>query len=272
MPDTSTSQEPVPSRRRARWPWILGGAVAAALVLAVAGLVITFFVVMSRPIPEFPSLTQNPDPSLHGTVAYFDDQTMCVRAISASGATSRQVLCIESQDPSEAAMVGKDVGANLFWRDDNRLEITLFRMTDGGPDPVFTPAWQKVVDVVTGAVEETPIAEVSPTPTTNAHPTTSPDGATVSTESDGGHAVVTLTDSSGTRTLVDVTGSPETYAIQPAYWAPDFGWIIANDNRTLVITPTDPSNTRILLPALTMFYGYDALSRVAVTGADLLTQ
>ena len=266
------SASPVEVPRRRRTALIVALSTVGAIVIVAVVFAIMFVVAMSRPVPEFPSLASTPDPSLHGTVAYFDDQRMCVRVISASGAQSKDVLCIASQQPSEAAKVGKDVGVNLFWRDDNRLEMTLYRMTEGGPNPIFTPAWQKVADVVTGAIVETPLSDVATAPNTNAHPTVTPDGAALSTTSDSGHVVVTLTDSSGTRDLLNVTGPPETYGIAEAYWAPDFRWAVTTDGRVLVITPSNPGVTRVLIPAMTMFYGDDALSRYTVTGADLLTQ
>ena len=52
----------------------------------------------------------------------------------------------------------------LVWRADGRLEVTGLLMKVGpetaGKAPVYTAAWQKVVDVRTGKVEDVPTAQL----------------------------------------------------------------------------------------------------------------
>jgi len=75
--------------RSRRWlPWAIGGAVLV-LVLVAAGIGVALFSSPLRPNPEFASLADAPDPSLSGTVAYFDDESLCVRVVAAAGQPNR---------------------------------------------------------------------------------------------------------------------------------------------------------------------------------------
>ena len=264
MGDTAT--------RSRRWvPWAIGGG-ALLVLLAAAGAGAVIFSSLFRPDPEFVSLALVPDPSLSGTVAYFDDESLCVRVVAAAGQPNREAYCLEDQEPSAAEKEGKDVGVDIEWLTDDRLQHTLYRMIAASGAPVFEAAWRRIVDIRTGKVEEVPYAEIAGVVPEHACVTTSPAGERIVTESDSGHAVVTLVTPAGERTLLDVRGNPETYGIADACWAPHYEWIATNDTRMLVITPGDPSVTRALTPPMTTFYGYDALAWYAITDADLLTE
>lgn len=254
---------------RSLW-WIAGFAILAVIIALLA--VIAFAVVVqSRPDPEFPSLALAPDPSLSGTVAYFDDESQCVRVVAAAGQPNRRVYCVPAQQSASAEKEGKDIGIDMEWLPDDRLQLTMYRMTAQPPDPAFTPAWRRVVDVRSGAVEEVPRADFAGAQPRSDCVSTSPSGERIVTESSEGHATITLVNGDTERTLLDVRGNPETYAIADACWAPGFGWIAAHDSRLLVIVPSDPPTTRVLTPPMTTFYGWDALSWYAITGEDLLT-
>lgn len=262
------SETATPTRR---WlPWAIGGGVLV-LVLAAGGLGIALVSSLFRPDPEFVSLALVPDPTLSGTVAYFDDESLCVRVVAAAGQPNREAYCLEDQAPSAAQKEGKDVGVDIAWLPDDRLQLTLYRMVNDPKAVLFAPAWRRIVDVTTGKVEEVPLSDfVDETPSRTCV-TTSPAGERIVTESDSGHAVVTLVTESGQRTLLDVRGNSETYGIDEACWAPHFQWIATSDTRMLVITTGDSPVTRSLTPPMTTFYGYDALSWYAITAADLLT-
>lgn len=263
------SETATPSRR---WlPWAIVGGVLV-LVVAAVGIAVALVSSLFRPDPDFTSLALVPDPSLSGTVAYFDDESLCVRVVAAAGQPNREAYCLEDQTPSAAAKEGKDVGVDIEWLPDDRLQLTLYRMAAQEGPPVFTPEWRRIVDVTTGEVEEVPLADVTGETPARTCVTTSPAGERIVTESDGGHAVVTLITASGERTLLDVRGNPETYGISEACWAPNFQWIATNDTRMLVITIDEPPLTRTLTPPMTTFYGYDALSWYAVTDADLVSE
>lgn len=270
MTTTQSQQAPQHERSRASLAsWLL----AIALVLVIGAGVLTFLFIrtVSQPDPVFSSLVQNPDVSITGTVAYYDDSSRCIRITAASGARSKDIYCLEDQKTSDAEKSGKWVGAHLFWRPDNTLEVTEFRMVQGGPDPIFEPAWQKVFNVADGTSTDTPLAKVAKTPTPDSRPTLSPSGEQLATESSDGKVKVTLTDKSGnSKTLLNAKGNFETYSLkEDAFWSPDFTWVIANDNHVLVITPNDQPTTRQLTPALTSDYGYDALHWFDVTSKNL---
>ena len=196
--------------------------VAAAIVTAVAVIVVAALVGSSRQVPAFPSLAGAPNRTLQGTVAYYADATSCVKVVAASGEPSRNVLCIPGQDPAEAEELGKLVGPQLVWRPDGRLEVTMFRLTDP-PGPSFSPGWQKVVDVRTGAVQEVPSQQLPSQPNLGTQPTVSPDGRRITTTSDDdGRVEIVLHEGDRSRVLLSAHGPGEgTYHMATAFWAPN---------------------------------------------------
>lgn len=253
--------EHAPGGRRARrWIWV----VAAVIVAGIGGFVLWALVDSAwfhsgerQPVPSFPSLIDSPDPSLGGTVAYFDNGTSCVRIIAASGAASEDVYCLTADDLRLSPQDGKPAGPQLVWAPDGRLEVTLFRWMpskDTESPPPMAAEWQKLVDVTTGAVEEVPDDRLPAEPLDPEPPTVNDRGDEVRTDFDAltGQGDVTLSTSSGARTLLTVRGPGEyTYGLDPAFWAPDGEWIVLTDSgeggRILVITPSDPSTTRVLV-------------------------
>lgn len=245
-----------PPRRRRRIRIAVGvvvGAFALFWVVVGLGMVISHWQ-ESRPIPSFPSLADHPDPTLSGTVAYYDAQSGCIRIVAAAGQPSKQVWCLPKEGPSTWLKVGKPAGPQLVWRKDGRLEVTVFRWTpsaDKKSAPALRPGWQKLVDVRTGAVENVPTARVPSSPNLTTESTTSPSGDRITWTSDPptGKVKVFVTDASGSkRTLLSVHGPGEyTYQFGPVFWAPNYQWIAAaDDGRILVITPTDPAAIRVL--------------------------
>jgi hypothetical protein len=232
---------------RRRWPLILG-VVVGVLVVAVAVLTFAFLREVGRPVPAFPLLADAPDPTLVGTVAYTADSG-CVRIVAAAGKPSKDVYCIPPMNVDEAEKMGKEMGPQLVWRDDDRLEITMFRMAEM-PGPDFRPGWQRIVDVRTGEVTEVPEDQVPSEPDLTTRPSRDPEGREVSFTSDpaSGRISVDLTEGEVTRTVLSAQGPPNyTYGLDAAFWAPDWSWIAADDGRILVITPDDPSVTRVLV-------------------------
>jgi hypothetical protein len=273
-PPQASSGAPVPGRRIS--PIVVAGAVAASVALLIGAIFVFAHVVEGRPVPSFPSLVTQPDPSLHGTVAYYADQTHCVRMIAASGLSSKDVLCLPAQDPKTAAQLGKEAGPQLVWRADGRLEITMFRMRVGkAPGPAFSAGWQKVVDVRTGQVQDTPAADVPSSPNKATQPAVNAAGRQVTFSSDApsGRVKVVVTDATGSHTVLSAHGPGEYgYQLTAAFWSPDGSWIAADDGRILVITPGPPPRTRLLIDpsGSASFSGEPGLARFAVTGADLL--
>jgi hypothetical protein len=221
------------------------GIAAAALLAAVGVGAAVGFALRTTAEPSFPSLQDEPQAEFQGTVAYYSDSSGCVRIMAAAGQPSMDVYCIPEEPQEVKEEKGKPLGPHLAWLPDGRISITMYRMT-AVPGPEVLPGWQRLVDVRTGAVEEVPEADVPQTAPVIEHPTVSPTGAELTTVSEGGAAVISLTQGGQTRVILDVTGDPKSYRMAPAYWAPDFTWVAADDGRILIIDPADPATTWIL--------------------------
>jgi len=261
--------------QRRRWPVVVVSA-TAVVVVALIGVVAWGLFGPGRERPRFPSLVEQPDPSLHGTVAYVDDRSGCVTLIAVSGVASRELLCLPPFDPADAQAKGKPTGPQLVWRDGTHLEVTMFRMADK-PGPDVRPGWQKVVDVRTGDVVDTPADEVPGAADLGTRPSVGADGERIETESDAasGHVVVRLVAADGTRrTLLDVRGPGEyTYGLVAAFWGPDGRTVFVDDGSILVVTTGAQPVVRTLTEqSRNVVFGADdpLQSRFAVTAVDLL--
>lgn len=264
--------------RRRRWSWVVG-AVAMVVVGFAAWIAFNVFVDESRPVPPFPSLADQPDRSLQGTVAYTDSNG-CVRLVAAAGTPSKEVYCLPPEDTSKAPQVGKEVGPQLVWLPDGRLEITMFRMNPSSMEgsktaPELIAGWQKILDVRTGKLEDVPTSEVPSEPNLTTEPTVSPDGQRVTATSDQmtGKVKVVLSDDTGSRTLLSAHGPGKYMYSMRAFWAPSWQWIAADDGRILVITTDDPSTTRVLVdePGAGRSGGTVDAASFAVTADNILT-
>lgn len=256
--------------RRPRPLTVLLVSVGVVVVVAVVLVAVQLFQAVSWQRPEYPSLAANPDPSLHGTVAYLSDSTSCVRVVAAAGRPDKEVYCLPEPDIEVAKQLGKEQGPQLVWREDGRLEVTMFRMTDP-PGPSFNPGWQRIVDVRTGEVEDVPAADVPSEANRQTHPMVNDAGQELELTSADGDVELTLVDDTGRRTLLSVDSNPEAgYHMPAAFWAPDGKWIAADDGRILVIVPDDPPVIRVLTEDSSQGRFEGELSRFAVTDADLL--
>lgn len=269
MDTSATPETPVEDERPRGHPrrWVRVVAAVAAVVLVTVGVLVVVEVAReaSRKVPAFPSLVAHPDPQLKGTVAYFAADG-CVHVVQASGTGDRSVHCLpQGQDPEEAKRLGKLIGPQLRWRDDGRLEVTMFRMPMG-PQGEWGAGYQQLVDVATGAVEDVPVSEAPTTPTNGSDTAVASDGrtATIVSKPDSGHAEVRVRDADGsTRTVLSARG-PRFYAISSLEWSPDGRWIAADDGRILVIDPGPTPTTRILVKPADNGFGAENL-RFAVT-------
>ena len=252
------------------------GAVIA--VIAAVALVVGFltFRSLTRPVPQFASLAEQPDRSLQGTVAYFADQVRCVKIVAAAGGPAKTVFHLPEMDVQQAVKQGKEIGPQLVWLPGGRLQVTMFRMTPPskpGAVPAFHRGWQKIIDVRTGKVEDVPAADIPSQPNRQTHPMVSPTGQRISWTSDSGRVKVTLTDRNGSsRTLLSVQGpSDYTYWLGAAFWAPNWQWIAADDGRILIITTGHTPVTRVLTSESSQVAFDPDLARFAVTGTSILT-
>ena len=265
-------------RRHHPWRWVAGILVGLVVVLIVG--VVVGIRSESRPIPSWPSLAEDPDPTLRGTVAYTAPDG-CVRVIAASGARSKQVLCIPEQDMAKAPSEGKQAGPQLAWRSDGRLEVTMFhwKVAAEGEDakkgpPDEEPLWQKLVDVRTGKVTEVPESQLPRHPRAVDGPSEAPDGRVVRWSSDpaSGRVKVWLETADGSRTLMAARGPGKYgYGLDTASWSPTWDWVAADDGqRILVITTGAQPTTRVLVDGRGMGSGGTAGPTFAVTDQDLL--
>ena len=255
------------SDRWSIWPFIVGAVALAAVV--VGFFVVRDLIAYGRPVPEFPSLADDPDSSLHGTVAYFAMDTEpktqinsgCVRVVAAAGSPSRDVLCLTDE--------GYDTGPQLAFLPYGRLEVTMFSWPTDQP---LVVAWQKIVDVRTGETEDVSAAQIPAAPVAMG-PTATPAGERITATSQGNSAELVLTDADGgSRTLWSAEVSPE-YSIK-AFWAPDWEWVLACDGRLLVVTIDDPAQVRVLVAETGGLGGWGSteppLALFAVTDLNLL--
>jgi hypothetical protein len=77
-----------PVRRRRRWPWVVGAVVLLAIAVLAVALVQDIRASL-RSLPSFASLAESPDPTLEGTIAYYDGTTGCVRIAVAQRHSTR---------------------------------------------------------------------------------------------------------------------------------------------------------------------------------------
>lgn len=242
--------------------------VAGVALLIATGIGVRVFTAMGPGAePSFPALEEQPQTQFRGTVAYYSDSSGCVRIMAASGGPTRDVYCIPDEPIEAKEEMGKPIGPHLAWLPDGQISVTMYRMPDE-PGPEVLPGWQRIVDVRSGAVEEVPASYVPQTAPVIDHVTVTPDGAQLTTTSDEGVAVVSVTEGGRTRVLLEVSGDPRTYRMAPAYWSPDFSWIAADDGRILIIDPTDPATTWVLTDDARITAD-ERFDRFAITAEDI---
>ncbi len=224
--------------RRIRWAERSGqrGVWVLVLVVFLAGLAVGGFFLGRdlwnglKPTPEFTLLSEQPDDSLVGTVAFIATRgdRVCVDVISASGRNRREAACF-SATPDY-----------LEWQVDQRLRVLSF-----GPLERPQDRWGRIVDVVTGEVIDVPLAEVPEEGP--AVSTSGPLGQVITSESSGGRLHIDLTADRTTRRLLSVS-APSTYTVGGFVWSTTGAWFVGKDDldQVLLVTTADPSSTRVL--------------------------
>ena len=262
-------------RRRPRVRTVLL-AVAALAALVLGSLIVRDVLDWMKKPPSFSSLSGSPDPSLRGTVAYFDGfDNGCVRVIAAAGAPAKDVLCFPDDVDVE---VDGGVGPELTWLADGRLQVTIYEWS-GVSDDInqITGAWSKIIDVATGDASDVSADQVPRRPTPATDPSPAANGDSVECTSGGGRIEITQRTSGSSRVLLSAKGNPDYRLAGPCIWSPDGQWILAqeaDEGRLLLVTTTDPAETRVLAqrPGCVGSCGSTGidLRLVAVTTQDVL--
>ncbi|MDR9452236.1 MAG: hypothetical protein RI637_13585 [Acidimicrobiia bacterium] len=210
--------------------------VAAVSVLVVVTVIIFIFGVI--PLPDFPSLAEQPDPSIPGTVAYvaFDDDPCLVTVPASGGGVVERVWC------------GRQYVEFPSWTADGLLVVV---------DYTAQPSYL-LIDPTTGtAVDRIPQDNQPGEPVPLPYPSTvrqeRPDGARVRTDGlRGGEASVIVRINGEDQTILTVENAPSDYSFIDAQWSPDGAWVLVSDTagRLLIVGADGNPAARVLVDGL----------------------
>ncbi len=228
--------------------------VAAVSVLTLVTAVIFVFGVI--PLPDFPSLADQPDPSIPGTVAYVEfGDTQCLTTVPASGGDTREVWCSMNyvEYPS--------------WTADGLLVVL-----DDNAEPTYL-----LIDPNTGTeVERIPQGnqtgeEPGPLPYPSNVRQERADGAMVFTEGfRGGESSVIVRLDGTDQTILTVEDAPSDYSFIDTQWSPDGEWVLVSDSegRLIIVGADGNPGARILMDGLER---YGAQAAWFIPGNDTYT-
>ena len=210
--------------------------VGAVVVLLLVTVIIVIFGVI--PVPEFALLSDQPDPSIPGTVTYVGvDDDPCLFTVPASGGQPDEVWC------------GRESVEFPVWSSDGLLVLT-----DWSAEPT-----NLLIDPATGTqVDRVPVgdqgAEGEPPPRSLDERRERSDGAVVITDGRGnGEAAVVVRFLDGSeQTIVSVDDTPADYYFYDAQWSPDGEWVLVTDNagRLLIVGADGTQAARVLVDGL----------------------
>lgn len=204
--------------------------VSAVMVLVVVTVIILVFGVI--PLPDYPSLADQPDPSIPGTVAYATfGEDSGVFSLPAGGGESQKIL-------------------------DEWIEFGPAFTTEGqvavgvmGGGPSFLTA--VIVDPETGREVDRVDAPVDFDMTLQPDRSRRDDGARVTTSTRGKpDAVIEVRYPDGrTETILETPDAPEDYWFDFIQWSPDGQWVLAvdSDGRILIMGATGTPSPRLLV-------------------------
>lgn len=213
--------------------------VAAVVGLVVlAGLaVIAVFALGVRHVPDYPTLAEQPEPALSGTIAYsgWTDEDGPCTWLAELGSPPRQLWC--GEDPSApfgyASWVGFDADGNLL--------VASYKPGTGTEGPELFVVDPNTLEVVS----ERPVDPSEQAPD-------------LSVRADGARAVVRQGDGEGSWELQVVTDGtartvltaygPDDYSMWGAQWSPDGRSIVVFDSerRAIAVAAEGEANPRVI--------------------------
>ena len=207
-------------------------AAAVGVALAVAAVVVVFGI---RNVPSFPSLTDHPDRSITGVIAFIDrsnPDSRCINIVDAAGGPVRHVPCDVTTSGS------------LTWTPDGRLQVRRFA-AGSSQFASIDPATATVTTTGTTLPNRLP-GLVSPS-TSQTRTFERLDGSTVRVRGHDGRPELRIVKGSSTRTILKAKG-PDDYGFDTASWSPDGRWILVRDSedRLIIVAADGPPQPRVL--------------------------
>jgi hypothetical protein len=229
--DGERPAEPRPASREKR-----AGLAAASVTLAVAAAIWAFGI---APLPDYPSLADDPDSSIPGRVAFvrFGERT-CLHVVPAGGGPARRLLCSDEESWGRGQVAW--FGGPIRWTQGGQIVVQAFGPA-GSEAIVVEPETGRVLERL--SVEE-PLAE-RPVPGTD---DVRSDGAKLLVQRSGGEATLGIAPvDASPREIARVSGPP-TYAFWEARWSPDGEWILVRDSNQdlLVVRAVEGAPPRLL--------------------------
>ena len=201
---------------------------AALTVGVVAALIVVFGYI---PLPSFPDLRAEPDPSIPGEVAYLGyDEGPCLYVVAASGAEARRLRC----DLGEIAWVA--------WTDQGRLLVASHGVREFDMVLVDPDTGETLGTVVDTVPVEAAFFDIDRT--------LHPDRGRLQVERVDDRIVLWARESSGETTEIVTISWRGDYFIWggEVQWSPDGHWVLALDSASrLIVVAADGSGGPYLL-------------------------
>lgn len=213
---------------------------AGGIVVVAAAVIVIFGFV---PIPEYPTLGEEPAPQLSGKIAYAVDEELddrfsefvprCVHVIELPEGQADEIVCAEG------------IGWGMAWTDDGWIVAESF-----GRFNEFHGEFSSdlaLIDPSTGGVSESVGYEGEPRFLRSEQRQIREDGARVRTEDSGTTVVVVLADGS-TIDLVGAGVTPSNYRYSEAQWSPDGEYVLVVDTegRIIILSASEDPRPRVV--------------------------
>lgn len=205
---------------------------AAAVGITIVVVVVTVGLI---PLPDIPSLAEQPDPPVPARIAFLQggdgrEEPRCLWIVD--GSDTREVTCLDGY----AQVVG--------WTDDGRVEVTRL---DRGPATVLE------VDPTSGEIVQRrrrdDEAPMPPWPS----PRERADGTLLETAGSDGHVALVAAPRTGRSRVLLALDGPRDYRLDNPTWSPDGEWaaVVDSAGRLIVLRVTGDPQPRIVADDVT---------------------